>query len=451
MTRHRHTPINWHTPTNSAHFVQRLTFLVFVMAAGCWTTDAFADEPPPTWGTPAPPSSATPTPTSRALPPPTVRKKREGVPFKLKPVVAPPNHPGTTAMPSGTTATPPTNFATPSPGTATGGTWEVVDPNRVQPRATPQWPETSSTNKPHEAPGTNQPPAEAMSEGRWSMPATGDGEPYVPPATPEADSWSEPSEGSETAPDEIWKPASRTSPRVPSNEQAPSGTTGRNTTESNATGSSRIVELTKRHNQTSPSGEPALVLHGVFEAVAERGNDLHVAAWFIDRETNNRLRSLRTPYADQSGHLTAQSRAVQVTDGLARYEFNLHVAYAAFPSSTRGASYDVDAWVQLYRHESDREVRVLAERKTSFRVFASATPAPADGDNDAKRARQDEAGPNYPVPEDSPSPEDIRWSSPQEREAPVAASPSRPLRTARPKAPRDPSTLPAPKVRRVTK
>jgi hypothetical protein len=137
---------------------------------------------------------------------------------------------------------------------------------------------------------------------------------------------------------------------------------------------SSIQEIRKNHNLPTRDGQLALRMDVLFNARGQAGRDVYLAAWFTDRRTGKLVSTPRRFYADGMGHLTVQTHRVRVAGDPASYASSLWVPYSAFPPPATGASYEVDAKVQLLRQESNGRVTVLCEGTTTFTVHGPGAP-----------------------------------------------------------------------------
>jgi hypothetical protein len=119
-----------------------------------------------------------------------------------------------------------------------------------------------------------------------------------------------------------------------------------------AEGSTRIVSITKKHNQQVSDGRLELWIPVRYRVVGEAGRSFYAQCIFLDRASGQPISSLRSAFADRTtGVLYVLTQPVSHPGGSTEYEATLRVPYDAFPRPAAGATTSIEARVTLFRRD----------------------------------------------------------------------------------------------------
>jgi hypothetical protein len=114
----------------------------------------------------------------------------------------------------------------------------------------------------------------------------------------------------------------------------------------------RILSVTKNHNQAYPDGRLGLRLDVPYQVSGDRGRSFYLHALFFDRSTGQAITSVRPEFADKTTgvlYVITQPGANNAADG--KYATSLWVPYDAFPRPAAGTTTGVEARVTLFRRD----------------------------------------------------------------------------------------------------
>jgi hypothetical protein len=115
----------------------------------------------------------------------------------------------------------------------------------------------------------------------------------------------------------------------------------------------RIVSVTKNHNQPYPDGRLGLRLDVPYQVAGDAGRSFYVQAVFLDRATGEGIRSVRPEFGDRTTgavYVITQPTRNDAADG--QYRTALWVPYDAFPRPAPGTTLGVEARVTLFRRDA---------------------------------------------------------------------------------------------------
>ena len=114
----------------------------------------------------------------------------------------------------------------------------------------------------------------------------------------------------------------------------------------------RIVTVTKNHNQQVSDGRLELWIPVRYRVVGDAGRSFYVQTVFLDRATGQPISSVRSAFADRTtGALYVLTQPVSHGGGSSEYDATLRVPYDAFPKPAAGATTSVEARITLFRRD----------------------------------------------------------------------------------------------------
>jgi hypothetical protein len=121
---------------------------------------------------------------------------------------------------------------------------------------------------------------------------------------------------------------------------------------SDSAAATRIVSITKKHNQQVSDGRLELWIPVRYRVVGEAGRSFYAQCIFFDRASGQPIASLRSAFADRTtGVLYVLTQPVSHPGGSTEYEATLRVPYDAFPRPAAGATTSIEARVTLFRRD----------------------------------------------------------------------------------------------------
>jgi hypothetical protein len=119
-----------------------------------------------------------------------------------------------------------------------------------------------------------------------------------------------------------------------------------------APAATRIVNVTKHHNEPASDGRLHLRLETPYEIVGDQGRSFYLQALFFDRATGQPIASTRPEFADQAtGALYVITQPSKNESAGGRYNAGLRVPYDAFPKPAPGTTLGVETRITLIRRD----------------------------------------------------------------------------------------------------